>query len=222
MGMKAVWVEEQDPISFDLYKTMWLTHIYLDVRSQWNTADRGAEVRRQGFTLGLYWGHWPDLAEQAAGPESLAKHCSELIAGYEKQWRSRKQSPQCEFQFDIEWHSSNWVEAFVRAWRAVRPLKVTSWTFESWQGGRYTWMNKSLVDLVNSDVNLTVVPQLYNGQMSRVNDSCAVAQELRDMIHPTGERGGVDEARIRFFYDAAKPIPDGWNGYLFTNRRLVG
>lgn len=217
--MKAIWVEQGDSIPFGLYRSLGISHIYLDIQPWWDTVNRAAEVRWQGFTLGLYWGHWPSLPEQAAGPATLAKHCSDLISGYEKEWRAKKLPVQCEFQVDLEDHDSSYIENFIKEWRKVRPLKVSSWTLESWQGGEYTWMEKSLIDTINADVNLKVVPQLYNGNMDVVYDSNAVAKNLRNTRSPGELRGGIQEDRIQFFYDAVK-APVGWDGYLYTNRRI--
>ncbi len=218
--MKAVWIEQGDKIDFGRLRNIGVTHIYLDIQPWWDTLARGAEVRKQGFTLGVYWGHWPELPEQAAGPEVLAKHCSDLITEYEKGWRAQKLSPQCEFQVDLEQKSSEYIETFIREWRKVRPLKVTSWTFESWQGGYWTWMTDSLVRTINDDVNMKVVPQLYDGGMMSTYDSRAVADDLRFMRCPGEVFTGIEESRIQFFYDAGDTIPVGWNGYLYTNRRM--
>ena len=216
--IRAIWIEQGDSIDFAKFRSLGLDRIYVDIRPEYNPVDRVAEIRDNGFTAGVYWGAaW---GEQNYIPADFARYISDQIAAMEKAWKVQKKSLQVEFQFDYEYHNSQYVEEWLKAWRVLRPLKQTSWTLESWQGGQYTWITKSLADLINNDPNLLVVPQLYTGDMNTLVDSAAAFQNLRWMVHPDGQQGGISESRLRGFYNASNFPHSGWSGFLFTNRNL--
>jgi hypothetical protein len=222
--MQAIWIEEGDDWDPWKLRANGVQAIYNDIRAEFDPVGKSERARLQGMRAGLYWGaSWGERNYEGDG---FAHYISDMIGTYEKAWTTARLGLQCEFQLDIETlngidHSEDdaWLRAFFTEWRKIRPLKVTSWTMESFQGGPYTWMSKELVSLINSDPNLVVVPQLYIGNMRPVDSAAA----LRNMTHlrcPDGTVTGIQEDRVQFFYDAANPLPVGWQGFLYTNRRL--
>jgi len=225
-GVKAIWVEETDEPDFGKYRTLGIDRIYVDIREQMNPVERVSKIRRQGFTAGVYWGQaWGESAYKGA---DFAAYISTLIGAMEAKWRANHDSVQCEFQLDLETvngrdhtEDNQWMIDFLREWRRRRPSKVTSWTLEVFQGGQWTWMTRALVNIINTDVNLLVVPQLYQGALENTVDSAAASKDLRFMRLPDGSLGGIREDRIKFFYNAADYPRVAWDGYLFTNRKLA-
>lgn len=224
--MQAIWIEQGDDWDPFKLRADGVQAIYVDIRSEYDPVGRVERARSQGFRGGVYWGaNW---GERDYTGDSFAHHISDLISTYEKAWKAARLSLQCEFQLDLEMlngfdHEDDdpFLRAFFTEWRRpdVRPLKETSWTMEPFQGGLYTWMSKELVSLINSDPNLRAIVQLYTGSMKGVDSAAA----LRNMTHlrcPDGTITGIQDERVQFFYDAANFPPLGWQGFLYTNRRL--
>lgn len=113
----------------------------------------------------------------------------------------------CSVLADIEAHDAAYLSAFISSWRTLRPTRVTSWTLEPWQAG---WFTPALVQQLNSDPNLTVLPQLYLGDMTPQVESL-VAMQLVSV--------GVRWDRVRPFYDA-KRLPAAWDGVVFDFNAL--
>lgn len=100
-----------------------------------------------------------------------------------------------------------YVSEFLVRWRQHRPKRVTDWALEGHKGGLFT---PTFVSVVAPRVRF-VVPELYNGAMTEVWDSLAMAKDL--------VAAGVPLAQILPFYDAAH-LPAWWQGYAFHEGRL--
>lgn len=101
------------------------------------------------------------------------------------------------------------VRALTR-WRELRPKRVTDLTIEGHKGGLFS---PAQVVHVVAKVRYTV-PQCYNGALSQVWDSYAMACDL--------VAAGFPIATVCPFYDAAH-LPEWWGlpaGYAFTWERL--
>lgn len=203
--MQAAWVIADNPVDYDKARKRALRRLYVDIREQYDPAGRCHDIRQRGFTAGVYWGaRW---GEEMMSPEAHARQIHEMLKEFEAEWAKGKQSLQCEFQMDYEDHDPAWILAWLKAFRAVRPLKRLTWTLEAHQGG---WFTPELVKAINSDPNLIVVPQLYNGAMEPVGVSMDGLDAVLDLVFY-----GVDPFRIQGFYDA-REVPLWWRGFLFT------
>src|SRR5688572_16463474 len=64
-------------------------------------------------------------------------------------------------------HDGNYVDyvvAFFKRWRQLRPTRVTHWTLEGFQGGLFNNRFDAVQELIAAKV--TVVPQAYEGSMA--------------------------------------------------------
>ncbi len=121
---------------------------------------------------------------------------------------------QCYVIVDIEamWkRTAKFVIDWLVEWRKLRPTRVTAWTTETLQGGT---VNDELAARINSDVNLVVIPQLYDQNMVLYPEG-AVAME---MAQAQGRRD-ISRFKIKCYYDAAK-LPFDWDGIAFDFAKL--
>lgn len=203
--LQGAWVLNGTEPEWEKAERLELKRIYHDVRPERSPQTTVPAVRAKGFVAGVYWGaNW---GEQHLAPDIHARNMSLAISNMERQWRQARLSLQCEFMLDYEQHDPEWIAAWLRAWRHVRPTKRTTWTLESHQGG---WFTPELVALINRDVNLIVLPQLYNGAMQPPGVSMDGLDAVLDLVFY-----GVDPFRIQGFYDA-REIPLWFRGFLFT------
>lgn len=115
---------------------------------------------------------------------------------------------------DIEamWkRGSAYVLEWLEEWRRLRPTRRTIWTTEPMQGGA---ISDALAARINSDVNLLVVPQCYDKDMTPWNEGRVVA----DVIQARGRRD-IDRSRVKCYYGAATLNHD-WDGIAFDFARL--
>jgi hypothetical protein len=120
----------------------------------------------------------------------------------------------CYVIADIEamWQrGSGFVLNWLTEWRRLRPTRITAWTTEPFQGGT---VSDELAARINSDPNLTVIPQLYFSQMEPANEAaCAL-----EMCQTSGRRD-IDRARIKSYYDP-RFLPPAWDGIVFDFAKL--
>jgi hypothetical protein len=115
---------------------------------------------------------------------------------------------------DIEamWRrGSAYVLAWLAEWRRLRPTRRTIWTTEPMQGGA---ISDALAARINSDVNLLVVPQLYDKNMTPWNEGRVVA----DVIQARGRRD-IDRSRVKCYY-GAQTLNFDWDGIAFDFAKL--
>lgn len=147
------------------------------------------DMRGAGWQVGIMRDpHWHNDS-----PETLAKKLNDDLV------RLGTENLQCSVQADIEYHDNDYVLAFLKAWRAIRPMRATEWTMEPFQGG---WFRKDLVAAINADPNLLVIPQGYYGNMTRAN----IDQIKCDILVR-----GVNCARVKAYY-ADLPGNGFWDG----------
>ena len=103
-----------------------------------------------------------------------------------------------------------YVLAFSKHWRELRPTRITDLTIEGHKGGLFT-----PTDAIHVTARFRyIVPQCYNGAMTQLWDTYAMACDLA--------ASGFPLAKLCPFYDAAH-LPEWWgipNGYAFTQGRL--
>jgi hypothetical protein len=115
---------------------------------------------------------------------------------------------------DIEgmWlRGSGYVLEWLTEWRRLRPTRRTVWTTEPLQGGT---VNDALAARINADVNLLVVPQLYDAHMNPYNEGVCVAE----MIQTRGRRD-IDRSRVACYY-GARSLNFDWRGFVFDFAEL--
>jgi hypothetical protein len=115
------------------------------------------------------------------------------------------------YMFDIEYHSAQFCLDTFKAFRAKFPKGPVSWTLEPFQGG---WFTKELINWINNDINFVVIPQDFYYNMTPAG--------TRNGLNPRQElvAYGISSNRVKTFYDAAKPIPAGWDGAILSAERL--
>jgi hypothetical protein len=204
--MKAAWVRPGSPIpdGQNLVKH-GITDLVWDATDPFVTADSMEEVWtewrfRPWLTRSADWDDVPaaTLAQQMDDDIERVQRDNRplgMIADIEALWR----------------RTSVYVVSWLRAWRVLRPTRRTAWTTEPFQGGA---ISDGLAALVNSDVNLLVVPQLYFGNMAPAVES-QVAMEL---IQTDGRRP-IRRDRLRCYYDAAR-LPAAWDGFAYDEAKL--
>lgn len=169
-----------------------ITRLYWEAEDPQLDGPLLAAVRAKGFQVGIMRDpHWHDDS-----PAVLAsKLSSDLV-------RLGTTNKQCAVIADIEVHSPRYVLDFIHAWRVVRPTRETSWTLEGFQGG---WFSPELVNAINADVNIMVIPQAYTGNMT--------PQDLDQVRADTLVRG-INCARYRAFYPRL-PGNGYWDGIAY-------
>lgn len=199
--MKAALVLRGGPLVPDLAKAKryGVTRLYWEADDPQITAKLLDDVRAKGFEIGLM----RDPSWHADNPQQLAKKLSDDLIRFASP--SFFPNPkQCAVQADIEYHSAQYVIDFITEWRKLRSARETAWTMEPNQGG---WFTPELVDRLNRDQNMMVLPQLYYGDMSPAVESLMTIDI---------ERRGVNPDRIRCYYGLRnRQIADAWDGALF-------
>jgi len=115
------------------------------------------------------------------------------------------------YMFDIEYHNPSFVKNTILEYRKWVPKGPIAWTLEPHQGG---WFTQELVNVLNNDINLVVVPQNYYGDMTPY-DVAPYTNLRNDIINR-----GVKPARVKVFYDVNKPVPSDWDGCLYHEEGL--
>jgi hypothetical protein len=153
-------------------------------------------VRGHGYDVELYWASTWDADKS---PEQWAA----MLNG---RWLELGGAERLlSVQVDIEEHDPLRIAAFLAAWRKLRPGLQTSWTMEGFQGGWITAIREQVLA-----ANILLVPQAYAGDMTPY-DTDGVVRDLTSR--------GFPHDRIRVFHDA-RELRRGWDGYVFTQRRL--
>jgi hypothetical protein len=216
--MRAVWIDAgSDPrtdlgLRFGIHRAYFPSHVEQGGRWIVNpklTADYlygPLPDRRGGWRaavggVGIYFGSsWPIFLT----PDGLAQELSRVLT------LIGADSRQCAVDVNREQHDFDLV-SFLRAWRAVRPNRETSWLIEGMQGGR---LAARQIAAVNTDPNLTVLAEAFfdePGHSMQPFDPDRVRCDLIDY--------GIQRARAQVCYDAAHLL-DRWDGRAFTQGRL--
>lgn len=199
--MKAALVLQGGPAGVDGAKAKaWgITRLFWEARDPNATTQLLKDVRAAGIGVGLM----RDPSWNGATAAGLAAFMSQDLS--DRGYNSSTGPDSCAAMFDNETHGSAYALEVLRSWRALRATRTTLWTLESGQAG---WMEPDLVNYINSDPNLMVVPQIYLGSPRMYPGSERWAcDDLR--------RRGIQENRIVAFYDGERTIPYGWNGIIY-------
>lgn len=193
--MRAVWVDTGNDANYDKLRAYGITHPYYDHRDPRITAGYLGNVRKLGFTPGLYsaWNWYPN-ADGGEYAEILHQELKRI------NWSGNP-----AVCVDIETHDVDYILDFLGRWRQLRPTRRTDWTLEGFQGGLFAPADISKIVAAN----VGVVPQLYRGDMEPLEHSPII-----DLL-----MAGIPGDRLLGFYDAAR-LPYRWHGYAFTMGRL--
>ena len=169
-----------------------------------DVARRLEASRAHGHVGGIYvaW-NWANIPQDGGG---FAEWTHEYVQEVEA-LLPVKSGSYPKVQLNHEGHDPDVILDMLHRWRQLRPTKDTSWSPEGMQGG---WMSGLFAAEVKN-LKIRVVPQCYNGAMTQVWDSLAVARDLT--------KRGFPDALVSPFYDAAH-LPEYWSGWAFTQGRL--
>jgi len=173
-----------------------ITRLYWQANDPQIDGDLLGLFRTEGFEVGIL----RDPSWDQVGALDLARQLDADLV------RLKSGDKQCAVLADIEYHDPNYITAFLREWRTLRPQRVTGWTLEPLQGG---WMDAAFVQTVER-ATIGVAAQSYLGNMSPVDPDLVRA----DLI----ERG-FPRAAVACVYDAAR-IPTHWDGIAYRFDQL--
>jgi hypothetical protein len=177
-------------------KRYGITRLYWEARDPQISAGLFLAIRERGMEVGI-------MRDPSWDNSSAIDLARELDADL---GRLGSSNSQCAVLADIEYHDPAYITAFLGEWRALRPHRVTGWTFEPLQGG---WMDHGF----GQDVDRAAVmlfPQTYLGNMSPVDP---------DLVRCDVIERGFSRAAIACVYNAAH-IPTHWDGIAFRFDQL--
>jgi hypothetical protein len=180
-----------------------VTRLYYEANDPQIDAAFMQQLRDWGYEAGVMrdpvWNNYSDSPEQF-----IAKVNDDIDRLAPKKPDGSR--PQLAVMLDIECHDSDYVYRALREFDRTNAGRNYVWTMEYHQAG---WFSSELVNHINADAQLRILPQLYYGDMSNCVDSHAAA---RDLYQP---HAGVNDDRICFFYSLRVPIPHDWDGCLY-------
>jgi hypothetical protein len=109
-------------------KRYGITRLYWEARDPQISAGLFLAIRERGMEVGI-------MRDPSWDQSSAIDLARELDADL---GRLGSSNSQCAVLADIEYHDPAYITAFLGEWRALRPHRVTGWTFEPLQGG---WMD---------------------------------------------------------------------------------
>lgn len=113
---------------------------------------------------------------------------------------------------NCETHDANWVIAMLKRWRAKSPRRETYWSPEGRQAGLF---NPAQIQALN-DMNIGVSPQAYTG-----HNQTPYQPHLPGVIDEW-LKAGLRANLLWMTWDGAwKPLPYNWQGFVFTQGRML-
>lgn len=210
MSERAVWLNLHSDPDYVKLAANGISWPYFDIREP--------RIRQRGYldTVAAHAGiegcgvysvrgtnSWPETDDLS--PEDFARWTHEQLLSIG--WAGNPR-----VMFDIEGMADlvPFILGTLRAWRQLRPKRITDLTIEGHKGGLF---RPSDVIAVVAQTRFTV-PQCYNGAMNQTWDTWAMAMDLFAV--------GFPPAKVCPFYDAAH-LPEWWGvpaGFAFTQGRL--
>lgn len=208
---RATWVDVGNDANYDLLSAHRITAPYYASHDPRVTSDYLEGVRARGLEPGLYFSHhW---RPQDDGP---------AFAGYiDGELRRIAWAGNAPVAAEIEKGSglgdANYVDfvvAFVRRWRELRPARRLDWILEPFQGGLFNGRGDAVSAIAGANVG--IFPEHYGGAMQPF----AADRVLLDLL-----LYGFPMQRTAGVYDAARVGTPGsplinWEGYAYTMGRL--
>ena len=193
--MLIPWVVEGNDPSYATYHAIGATHVGRSLRDPRTTRAALVADKAQGFGTCVYSAHswYPDLSARAWA-DGINNQLKAVDGG------TPDDPIVC---IDLETDDLQYVRDTFARWKQHRPKRVTDWTFEGHKGGIFT---PNDVAILLQLVSRYFVPQCYNGAMTQVWDTLAMARDLTSV--------GIPDARIVPFVDG-RAIPAWLQGYVF-------
>lgn len=160
-----------------------------------------AGVESQGFGYRIYRDpSWTSLTDSTSIVQAAANDILKAGVG-----------AYVPYMFDIEYHNPTLIKEVLMKFRNRFPKGPLAWTLEPYQGG---WFTQDLVDVINRDPNLVVVPQNFYGNMIPADPSGGQAVRA-DLLSK-----GIATNRVKLFYDANRTFPSNWDGAILGEETL--
>lgn len=204
--MKACWIDHGQTVDAAKLRKHGINEVLVPTQDSPAANKTYLEaVNALGFKVGLFvaWSWFPGLS----GKQFAEKVHSELLR---IGWNGNP-----KVQVDIEkgagLHDGNYVDyvvAFMRRWRELRPTRETDFTLEALQGGLFNGRGDAVQAII--DANVRIIPQYYTGDMRPIAADVA----LKDLL-----LYGFPGERIRGYYDGAR-LPEAWDGVAWSQGRL--
>ena len=203
--MRYLWVDEGNDPDWAKVTAYRINGLYFAIFDPRLTKTYVDAVKMRGYAVGLYmaW-NWPQT-KNLSGPEQMELMNQRLLTIMGGQANIQKSHP--KVQWNNEAHDPEMIASGLERWRQLRPTQDTSWTLEGMQGG---WFSPEFVTRLLA-TKTRIVPQCYNGAMTKVWDTLAGARDLT--------KRGIPDGLVSPFYDAAH-LPEYWDGFAFTQGRL--
>lgn len=198
--MLIPWVDEGNDPDYTKLHAIGATHVGRSLRDPRTTRSALVADKAQGFGTCVYSAHtwYPDLSARAWA-DGMNNQLKAVDGG------TPDDPIVC---IDLETDDLVFVKDVFARWKQHRPKRVTDWTLEGHKGGIF---KPDDVTVLLGLVSRFWVPQCYNGAMTQVWDTLAMARDLTSV--------GVPDARIVPFVDGAH-IAAWTQGYVFTQGRI--
>lgn len=204
--MKACWIDHGQDADITKLKRHGIDEILVPTQSS-PIANAGSleRLKNAGFKVGLFvaWS-WRPGVTGAQFAEFVDRELKRVG------WLGNP-----KVQVDIEkgagLHDANYVDyvvAFMRRWRQLRPTRETDFTLEAMQGGLFNGRGDAIEAII--EANVRIIPQFYTGDMQPMAQDVA----LKDLL-----LYGFPIDRIKGYYDGAR-LPLNWDGVAWTQGRL--
>lgn len=201
---RAIWLDENNSPRSDLKTRFGITDVFRSVRDGRTTLTHLEEDRRRFGGAGLYLcsqgDGWPSA--DTTTPKAWAKWAYEQVQTIAP--GSSGDFP--KVLLNCETHDAAWVVSMLKAWRSHSPRRVTAWSPEGRQTGIFSPAHVAAIN----QTGVTVVPQLYGGDMTAHPEGTVILPMLRAGFNPKTLTG---------FYDAQN-LPWDWSGFAFSQGRL--
>jgi hypothetical protein len=193
--MLAVWVPENNDPDYNYLRELRATHVFRALRDKRTTRAALVTDRAAGFETGVYLASNWYPGQTARTVADIASTLLNAVDG-----GTPFDPVVC---LDVETDDLHYTRSLFHRWKAHRPKRRTDWTFEGHKGGIFT--DADVADLLLL-VQGYFVPQCYNGALTEVWDTLAMARDLTAT--------GIPDERIVPFMDI-RHIGEWASGYAF-------
>lgn len=214
--MNAWWIDEGNGADWTKARQYGLDAPYFSIRDV-NVVTYLADAHAHTGKGGVYfaWNWYPNLSGRTLA-DVVSHELETIIEGLEaKAIDTPAAFPAvcANLEDDANLQGDAWVDyvvAFCQRWRQHRQKRVTDWAFSAHKAGLFA-SRPSAVSAISSAI-VGVVTELYAGANYYPQDGVRLALDLVQV--------GFPASLIHGFYDGAKPLPEWWDGYVFTQGRL--